>query len=196
VDSRVFGVPLSEIRHKRSDGVPIVVVNVCHHISATGYNVEGLFRISGSRVAVDKMKSMVESSPCEPLSADADVLAAASLLKCFLRELPTALIPTSLQQQLIGVMKEETSRTVCALSRLVNTLPEENLSLLNYIIQFLQRMSKHVHATRMGPSALGIVFGPNLFRAREDVQGIQEQYVTNKIVTLFIQNYSTIFNKE
>uniref|UniRef100_A0A023GC14 Rho-GAP domain-containing protein n=1 Tax=Amblyomma triste TaxID=251400 RepID=A0A023GC14_AMBTT len=45
----------------------------------------------------------------------------------------------------------------------------------------------------MTPSALGIVFGPNIFRFSEDLQGLKEQAVTNQVVTYFIDHYNSIF---
>lgn len=50
---------------------------------------------------------------------------------------------------------------------LVEELPEENFMVLRYLCRFLHKVSQHEEATRMNPSALGIVFGPNLFRQVE-----------------------------
>lgn len=47
---------------------------------------------------------------------------------------------------------------------LIQTMPEENLIVLRYLCRFLHKVSQHEETTRMNASALGIVFGPNLFR--------------------------------
>ena len=46
----------------------------------------------------------------------------------------------------------------------LHSLPEENLGLLKYIICFLVAVASHHDANKMGPMALAIVFGPNIFR--------------------------------
>ena len=46
----------------------------------------------------------------------------------------------------------------------LHSLPEENLALLKYIICFLVAVASHHDANKMGPMALAIVFGPNIFR--------------------------------
>lgn len=46
-------------------------------------------------------------------------------------------------------------------------LPDENYALLRYIICFLVAVASHQDVNKMGPMALAIVFGPNIFRYGE-----------------------------
>ena len=47
---------------------------------------------------------------------------------------------------------------------LIQTLPDDNLNLLKYLAKFLVLVSLREVSNKMSPIALGIVFGPNLFR--------------------------------
>jgi hypothetical protein len=46
----------------------------------------------------------------------------------------------------------------------LHDLPEENFSLLKYILCFLVAISSFHDINKMGPMPLAIVFGPNIFR--------------------------------
>ena len=46
----------------------------------------------------------------------------------------------------------------------LHSLPEENYALLKYIVSFLVAVASHQDINKMGPMALAIVFGPNIFR--------------------------------
>jgi len=83
------------------------------------------------------------------------------------------------------------------LTKLVRKLPIENYNLLKYLACFLYRISLKQHYNKMCAEALGIVFGPNVFRIRsESYKGLKEQELTNQIMASIISNYKTIFDCE
>ncbi|XP_077504253.1 LOW QUALITY PROTEIN: protein FAM13A [Amblyomma americanum] len=191
---RIFGAPLDSLAQKGS--VPFVVVRLCQYIENTGMGQEGLFRVSGNARLVEKLRWSFDQSGDAPLEAEGDVAAAAALLKLLFRELPEPLVPMELHQAFLNAIqatvhdKEECTRR---LKYLVEQLPPSNFAVLKYLCHFLSRVALLEEHTRMTPSALGIVFGPNIFRFSEDLQGLKEQAVTNQVVTYFIDHYNSIF---
>lgn len=190
----IFGAPLDSLSQQGS--VPFVVVRLCQYIENTGMAQEGLFRVSGNARLVDKLRWSFDQSGDAPLEAEGDVAVAAALLKLLFRELPEPLVPAKMHRAFLDAVQttvhdrgECTRRLKC----LVEQLPANNFAVLKYLCHFLSRVAQLEEHTRMTPSALGIVFGPNLFRFAEDLQGLKEQAVTNQVVTYFIDHYHSIF---
>ena len=83
------------------------------------------------------------------------------------------------------------------LTKLVRKLPIENYNLLKYLACFLYRISLKQQYNKMCAEALGIVFGPNVFRIRsESYKGLKEQELSNQIMASIINNYKSIFDCE
>lgn len=61
---------------------------------------------------------------------------------------------------------------------------------------FLVKVTHAEEYNRMNSNALGIIFGPNLFRVSDGDEGLREQAITNQIVTKFIKDYSAIFEAD
>ncbi|KAL3244664.1 hypothetical protein MRX96_018641 [Rhipicephalus microplus] len=194
---RIFGAPLDSLAQQGS--VPFVVVRLCQYIENTGMGQEGLFRVSANARLVEKLRWSFDQSGDAPLEAEGDVTVAAALLKLLFRELPEPLMPTDMHQAFLDAIqvtvhdREECTRR---LKCLVEQLPPSNFAVLKYLCHFLSRVAELEEHTRMNPSALGIVFGPNLFRFSEDLQGLKEQAVTNQVVTYFIDHYNSIFESD
>jgi hypothetical protein len=83
------------------------------------------------------------------------------------------------------------------LTKLIRKLPIENYNLLKYLACFLHRISLKQQSNKMSAEALGIVFGPNVFRIRsESYKGLKEQELSNRIMASIITNYKQIFDCE
>lgn len=83
------------------------------------------------------------------------------------------------------------------LTKLLRKLPIENYNLLKYLACFLFRISLKQQYNKMCAEALGIVFGPNVFRIRsESYKGLKEQELSNQIMASIISNYKCIFDSE
>ncbi|CAA3006416.1 rho GTPase-activating 29 isoform X1 [Olea europaea subsp. europaea] len=83
------------------------------------------------------------------------------------------------------------------LTKLIRKLPIENYNLLKYLACFLHRISLKQNSNKMSAEALGIVFGPNVFRIRsESYKGLKEQELSNQIMASIISNYKQLFDCE
>eukprot|EP01119_Soliformovum_irregulare_P015850 TRINITY_DN4526_c0_g1_i6.p1 TRINITY_DN4526_c0_g1~~TRINITY_DN4526_c0_g1_i6.p1 ORF type:complete len:770 (+),score=234.79 TRINITY_DN4526_c0_g1_i6:73-2382(+) len=91
---KVFGKPLTELE-LADNGIPIVLDRIVNVLIRIGLKTKGIFRLSGASDVIQRMKDELDKDPRSQavfVSADEDSIHAyASLLKCFLRELPEPL---------------------------------------------------------------------------------------------------------
>ncbi|CAL1298829.1 unnamed protein product [Larinioides sclopetarius] len=199
VQYKTFGTPLEVLlqRFPSEHSVPFIITRLCQYILKTGLTHEGLFRISGNARSVERLKASFDRSGDAPLETEGDVSSAAALLKLFLRELPDPIIPMNMHCQFLDAVKDKDKvESVACLAELVEKLPPINYHILNYLFNFLRKVSDMEDQNRMSASSLGIVFGPNLFRVTEDFVGLKEQSLTNQIVTYFISEHDKIFKRD
>ena len=76
-------------------------------LTLTGIGHEGIFRINGSTRVVDKMKAIIDKTGDTDFEEAGDVMAIASLLKMFLRELPDPIMTETLHHQFINVQQSK-----------------------------------------------------------------------------------------
>uniref|UniRef100_T1JD08 Rho-GAP domain-containing protein n=1 Tax=Strigamia maritima TaxID=126957 RepID=T1JD08_STRMM len=198
---KTFGVPLAELIHRQRNetNVPLVVRRLCQFIVHNGLSHEGIFRLNGNVKVIENLKMSFDKCGDANLEEMGDVVATASLLKLFLRELPEALIPKYLHSQFVHAQEEnnhDSDDGICHLKQLLEQLPQVNYSTLKYLMAFLTQVAQHGRENKMNSISLGIVFGPNLFRVSEDLEGLRQQSLTNQLVTRFINKFSVLFESD
>ncbi|XP_065651606.1 ralA-binding protein 1 isoform X4 [Hydra vulgaris] len=162
----IFGVPL-ELAVERSafpDKIPLprIVRDCIQHIEETGLETEGLYRVSGIKSKVDQMKQLYDEG--KPVSfIDVDPCATSSLLKLYLRELPSSVLTTRLApifDSCVGLT--DVNEQVRRFQQLINDLPCPNRTLLAWLFtHFSHVMQKH-SANKMSIQNLTIVFSPTM----------------------------------
>lgn len=99
---KIFGAPLSSYT-----GIPFIVTRLCSYIECeSGFQQEGLFRISGNVKLIEKLKNLFDLTGDAPLEEIADVPSAAALVKLYFRELPEPLIPANIHQILFQAARD------------------------------------------------------------------------------------------
>lgn len=125
-----------------------------------------------------------------------DVAAAASLLKMFLRELSEPVIPEDLQPLFISVQDKyckDKPKAVPLFKELINRMPALNSCLLKYLCEFMLCIASVSDVNKMTPLALAIVFGPNLFRCGDGLNGLRDQAYVNAVLLLMLQEFHELF---
>lgn len=187
---RVFGAPLGEaVRYNSPRDVrvplPAVVYRCIQYLDARGaVTEEGIFRLSGSNVVIKQLKERFDNEGDINLLEDSqyhDIHAVASMLKAYLRELPTSILTRDLHLEFVAVteMNNQADKIV-ALNELVTRLPQGNATLLKYLIAFLIKIINHADQNKMTVRNVGIVFSPTLT-------------IPAPVFALFLQNYYAIF---
>lgn len=187
---QVFGAPLAEaVRYNSPVDVkvplPAVVYRCIQYLEANNaLNEEGIFRLSGSNVVIKQLRERFNNESDLNLITDSqyhDIHAVASLLKMYLRELPTTILTRDLHMQFMAVteMTDMDEKLAC-LAELSTRLPQANATLLKYLIAFLIKIINNADKNKMTVRNVGIVFSPTL-------------NIPAPVFALLLQNYEAIF---
>lgn len=187
---QVFGTPLAEaVRYCSPWDVrvplPAVVYRCIQYLETKGaIKEEGIFRLSGSNLVIKQLRERFNTEGDINLVTDDnfyDIHAVASLLKLYLRELPTTILTRDLHMEFISATEVSDKREkMAALNELTQRLPLANATLLKYLISFLIRIINNADMNKMTVRNVGIVFSPTL-------------NIPAPVFALFLQNYEPIF---
>jgi len=188
-----FGAPLAEaVKYNHPADVnvelPAVVYRCIEYLDSKNASAEeGIFRLSGSNVVIKALRERFNTEGDVNLITDEqyyDIHAVASLLKLYLRELPTTILTRELHLDFIAVTEiHDLQERVTALNGLVHRLPKPNNTLLRYLSGFLINIINHSDINKMTVRNVGIVFSPTL-------------NIPAPVFALFLQQYEGIFESE
>uniref|UniRef100_A0A8C6VZ17 Rho-GAP domain-containing protein n=1 Tax=Nothobranchius furzeri TaxID=105023 RepID=A0A8C6VZ17_NOTFU len=152
----VFGVALETLNKNGQMvcGIPHAFRDMVEFLNKHGLHHRGLFRVCGSVAQTRQLRQQWDRGERVDLEEQGDVPTVASLLKQFLRELPTPVIPEPLHQQLLNQR----------LSESLSCLPNSNHNILSYLIHFLCRVAMHSQSNHMPVENLATIFGPCIFQ--------------------------------
>ncbi|XP_026129629.1 rho GTPase-activating protein gacJ-like isoform X1 [Carassius auratus] len=162
-------------QHELSDmggTVPQFLVEACGYLSQH-LDTEGLFRKTGSLSRIRALRADLEQGKPVFLPPHASLLQpsdVASLIKQFLRELPSPLIPADLQIPLIQAQGLEMihdqegarNRTTLLITAL---FPSSHARALRYLCTFLHQVAERGSENRMDATSLAVVIAPNLLQS-------------------------------
>ncbi|KAI0186002.1 hypothetical protein EV127DRAFT_501895 [Xylaria flabelliformis] len=190
---QVFGAPLAEaVRYcgptDANVPLPAVVYRCIQYLDLKNAILEeGIFRLSGSNLVIKQLRERFNQEGDVNIFTDEtyyDIHAVASLLKLYLRELPTTILTRDLHMQFVAVTEMTNHKEkIAALSELVQRLPLANETLLKYLIAFLIKIINHSDMNKMTVRNVGIVFSPTL-------------NIPAPVFALLLQNYQGIFGIE
>jgi len=155
--TKVFSVTVEEACNRSANYyvyLPDVVFKCLAYLWEKGTTEEGIFRLSGSNLTIQKLRSSFDQGIDVDLSEIYDPHAISGLLKLYFRELPMSLVPGN----------------VCSgpdkLNNLRRKIEDEMLPvqrcILGNLMRLLRQVSKNEAKTRMSVSNLVIVFVPTL----------------------------------
>lgn len=167
-----FGVPLAEaVEFCPPKGVdaclPAVVYRCLEYLEAQdAASEEGIFRLSGSSVVIKALRDRFNNQGDFDFLADGqyyDVHAVASLLKLYLRELPSTVLTRELHLDFLAVLELDSKpKKIAAYSMLVHQLPKPNWTLIRALSAFLIDIINNSEVNKMSVRNVGIVFSPTL----------------------------------
>lgn len=188
-----FGAPLADaVKYNHPADVnielPAVVYRCIEYLDSKNASAEeGIFRLSGSNVVIKALRERFNTEGDVNLITDDqyyDIHAVASLLKLYLRELPTTILTRELHLDFLAVTEiHDLEDKVATLNGLVYRLPRPNNSLLRYLSGFLINIINHSDVNKMTVRNVGIVFSPTL-------------NIPAPVFALFLQQYEGIFESE
>ncbi|XP_006904415.1 GEM-interacting protein isoform X1 [Pteropus alecto] len=173
----LFGVDFLQLPRDFPEEVPFVVTRCTAEIEQRALGVQGIYRVSGSRVRVERLcqafengRALVDLSGNSPHDVS-------SVLKRFLQELTDPVVPFHFYGAFISLAKalhadpghdpgtpSPSPEVIRLLKTLLVQLPDSNYNTLRHLVAHLFRVAAQFEENKMSANNLGIVFGPTLLR--------------------------------
>lgn len=206
--------------------VPMIIRCCIKYIEVddVGLNMEGLYRKSGSQTLIEEIEK--EFAQNTPLNSDKvnsklnnllnqDVHAVASVLKRYLRKLPDPVLPFSIYDSLVDLVRsnqllerlplsknglaESSQRSsvydtvVKTLNEILKSLPLEHYEVLRVLATHISKVQRYSEWNLMNLHNLSLVFAPSLIHDLNGEKDIVDMKERNYIVEFILGNYRDIF---
>lgn len=124
-----------------------------------------------------------------------DINAVASLLKLYLRELPTPLFPLDMYDEFMSAINVDDYDTrLILIKTLVQRLPKNIYTLLEFLFRHLLRVFDHAEQNKMESANIGIVFGPTILKLPPGVSEIMAMNEHNMLIDTMLVQTEWIFD--
>ena len=105
LDKNIFGVPLLVMAERTGNPLPHPVLLVLNHLTRLSIDSVGIFRKSGMKSRIEKLRNQMENTPDKVSFDEYSVYDIADTLKQYFRELPEPLLTTKLVDTFISIHK-------------------------------------------------------------------------------------------
>ncbi|XP_029008441.1 unconventional myosin-IXAb-like isoform X5 [Betta splendens] len=189
LSSRQFGVELSRLTSEERM-VPQLVEKLINYIEMHGLYTEGIYRKSGSTNKIKELRQGLDTDVSSVNLDDYNIHVIASVLKQWLRDLPSPLMTFELYEEFLRAMGQPDKREVIrGVYSVIDQLSRTHLSTLERLIFHLVRIALQEETNRMSANALAIVFAPCVLRCPDSIdplQSVQDISKTTACVELII----------
>nr|XP_057934920.1 unconventional myosin-IXAa isoform X3 [Doryrhamphus excisus] len=191
---RQFGVEVSRLTNDERT-VPLVVEKLINYIEMHGLYTEGIYRKSGSTNKIKELKHGLDTDVDSMNLDDYNIHVIASVLKQWLRDLPSPLMTFELYEEFIRAMAlQDRKEMIRGVYSVVDQLSRTHLNTLERLIFHLVRIALQEETNRMSANALAIVFAPCILRCPDTIdplQSVQDISKTTACVELIIGEQMT-----
>ncbi|XP_076025935.1 unconventional myosin-IXAb-like isoform X2 [Genypterus blacodes] len=189
LSSRQFGVELSRLTSEERT-VPHMVEKLINYIEMHGLYTEGIYRKSGSTNKIKELRQGLDTDVNSVNLDDYNIHVIASVLKQWLRDLPSPLMTFELYEEFLRAMGQPDKREVIrGVYSVIDQLSRTHLGTLERLIFHLVRIALQEETNRMSANALAIVFAPCILRCPDTIdplQSVQDISKTTACVELII----------
>ncbi|CAJ1056067.1 unconventional myosin-IXAa-like [Xyrichtys novacula] len=189
LSSRQFGVELSRLTSEER-AVPQLVEKLINYIEMHGLYTEGIYRKSGSTNKIKELRQGLDTDVSSVNLDEYNIHVIASVLKQWLRDLPSPLMTFELYEEFLRAMGQPDKREVIrGVYSVIDQLSRTHLSTLERLIFHLVRIALQEETNRMSANALAIVFAPCILRCPDTIdplQSVQDISKTTACVELII----------
>uniref|UniRef100_A0AAR2IHM7 SLIT-ROBO Rho GTPase-activating protein 3-like n=1 Tax=Pygocentrus nattereri TaxID=42514 RepID=A0AAR2IHM7_PYGNA len=171
--------------------IPLVVESCIRFINLNGLHHEGIFRVSGSQLEINRLRDAFESGD-DPLADDVcDMDTVACVLKLYFRGMENPLFPKDSFEQLMECGRlEDDAEKAAQLKTVILSYPPPLIVVMRYLFTFLNHVSQYSDENMMQPYNLAVCFGPSLIRGPEDADAATLQQINALVKTIIIQHES------
>ncbi|XP_029048472.1 rho GTPase-activating protein 7 isoform X4 [Osmia bicornis bicornis] len=163
-DKTVFGVPLLLSLQRTGQALPKCIQIALRWLRANALDQVGIFRKSGVRSRIQKLKMMTETLG-DNISFDGQqAFDVADLVKQYFRELPEALLTNKLSETFIAIFQHvPVDQRPDAVQCVLLLLPDEHREALETLLDFLNHVASNSPYNQMTASNLAVCLAPSLF---------------------------------
>ncbi|KAG0323585.1 hypothetical protein BGZ99_002718 [Dissophora globulifera] len=198
----IFGCDLADQLIRDETDLPEIVVKCTEAIERFGMDIKGIYRVSGIKSDTSKLRSAFDRDcAAVDLSTEeicGDINNVTGVLKSWFRELPEPLLTRKLYPEFIKAASiEDPELQLMNLHHVTNQLPDPNYATLKYLMCHLNRVQANQAINLMGPSNLGLIFGPTLTSTSSDtdaVHDLADMGLQCTVVETLLRNYGAIFD--
>ncbi|KAI8346268.1 hypothetical protein B0O80DRAFT_247066 [Mortierella sp. GBAus27b] len=200
-----FGCDLAEQLVRDEADLPEIVIKCTEAIERFGMDTKGIYRVSGITSATNRLRAAFDRDcAAVDLSTEencGDINSVASVLKSWFRELPEPLLTRRLYPEFIkAVSIDDPALQLMNLHHVTNQLPDPNYATLKFLMCHLHRIQSNQALNMMGPSNLGLIFGPTLTSTSggggDAVNDLADMGMQCKVIETLLTNYVAIFDLE
>ncbi|XP_013793910.1 rho GTPase-activating protein 7-like, partial [Limulus polyphemus] len=149
-DKAVFGVPLLLNLQRTGQALPTCIQASFSYLRKTSLDSVGIFRKSGVRSRIQKLRNLNESNPYNNTYEDQQAYDVADMLKQYFRDLPEALLTNKWSETFISIfLYIPHMDRLDALHAAIMLMPDENREVLQSLIAFLQEVCKNADENQM-----------------------------------------------
>ncbi|XP_074651788.1 rho GTPase-activating protein 7-like isoform X2 [Tubulanus polymorphus] len=163
-DKNVFGVPLLVMLQRTVQPLPQCILYAMRHLRRTAPEQVGIFRKSGVRSRIQKLRNQLESNPDMIDFESIQEYDVADLLKQYFRELPECLLTNKFSEIFISIYTYlPPDQRLEACQSAIMLMPDENREVLQSLLLFLSDLAQHSEKNQMNASNLAVCFAPSIF---------------------------------
>ncbi|XP_066471240.1 GEM-interacting protein [Tiliqua scincoides] len=209
----LFGIDFTQVPRDFPEEVPFIVVKCTSEIEARALGVQGIYRISGAKARMERLCQAFENGRGLVELSDHSPHDITGVLKHFLKELSSPVLPYKLYDEFMthakslhgredrtGGDSETLADPIKNTKDLLSKLPATNYNTLRHLIAHLYRVAENYEENKMSPNNLGIIFGPTLIRPPfgNDVSMscLVDSGYQSQLVEFLILNYERIFGMD
>uniref|UniRef100_A0ABM5FPQ2 GEM-interacting protein isoform X2 n=1 Tax=Pogona vitticeps TaxID=103695 RepID=A0ABM5FPQ2_9SAUR len=209
----LFGVGFGQVPRDFPEEVPFIVVKCTSEIETRALGVQGIYRVSGAKVRMERLCQAFENGQRLVELSDHSPHDITGVLKHFLKELSSPVLPYALYDDFMALSRslqkseerkvgdsETSADPIQRAKELLSEMPATNYNTLRHLIAHLYRVAERYEENKMSPNNLGIIFGPTLIRppGSNDVSMscLVDSGYQSQLVEFLILNYERIFGMD
>ncbi|GAM17273.1 hypothetical protein SAMD00019534_004480, partial [Acytostelium subglobosum LB1] len=195
-DPLFFGINITEsIERAQDKGVPHLI-RIGLDFLTPRVNHEGLFRLSGSKLEIDKMQVSFDKGEITGVDKidKFKVNEMAGVFKAYFRFMPDSIFPAECISKLVEIQQRSMDplEKVLAIKTVIIQMDDPHYSVIYLCVELLTKICQNSKESLMTPSNLSIIFGPAWFRPSQDFQEVAN---CNTIVFNLISFFPQIFTR-
>ncbi|KAI9840331.1 MAG: Rho-type gtpase-activating protein [Thelocarpon superellum] len=191
----LFGSELIERAEFERRPIPSVITHCIEEVELRGMDIEGIYRKTGGNSQVKVIQEGFERNDDYDISDPGlDITAVTSVLKQYLRRLPTPLLTYDVYDGMLESNNiPDDEQRIHAMRSAMQKLPTKHRDCLEFLIFHLARVAMREKENLMTPKNLAVVFAPTIMRDNSLEREMTDMHAKNTAIQFLIENNKSIF---